>query len=167
MPEELWGEINVLLVGFGQQICRPIGPKCSACLNRHQCPASTDRSGAREARLQIKLEDADEMGVQEATGTAVKGEPEHDGDAGAAAALAVAAIVKKEVLVPADAGGDDSKAGAAATTSTHFAAAAVAAKREPRRSGRAPGAASPNTKVPRSSSLGRFSRKAKREPSDS
>ncbi len=29
-----WTEINWLLVGFGQQTCLPVGPKCGDCLNR-------------------------------------------------------------------------------------------------------------------------------------
>ena len=35
---EYWSEINELLVGFGQQICLPVKPKCTECLNRALCP---------------------------------------------------------------------------------------------------------------------------------
>ncbi|XP_006873933.1 PREDICTED: endonuclease III-like protein 1 [Chrysochloris asiatica] len=38
MPRELWGEINTLLVGFGQQTCLPVRPRCQDCLNRALCP---------------------------------------------------------------------------------------------------------------------------------
>ncbi|KAJ8889124.1 hypothetical protein PR048_008618 [Dryococelus australis] len=38
LPRELWDEVNHLLVGFGQQVCRPVGPACSTCLNRDLCP---------------------------------------------------------------------------------------------------------------------------------
>ena len=38
LPQELWKEVNHLLVGFGQQICRPIGPHCDECLNAKICP---------------------------------------------------------------------------------------------------------------------------------
>lgn len=31
LPEEYWIEINDLLVAFGQTICKPISPRCSAC----------------------------------------------------------------------------------------------------------------------------------------
>ncbi|TFY71651.1 hypothetical protein EVG20_g1361 [Dentipellis fragilis] len=31
LPKELHGEINHLLVGFGQVICLPVGPKCDEC----------------------------------------------------------------------------------------------------------------------------------------
>lgn len=38
LPQELWSEVNELLVGFGQQICLPQRPRCSTCLNRELCP---------------------------------------------------------------------------------------------------------------------------------
>ncbi|XP_030434962.1 endonuclease III-like protein 1 [Gopherus evgoodei] len=41
LPRDLWSEINWLLVGFGQQICQPVNPRCRECLNRHICPAAT------------------------------------------------------------------------------------------------------------------------------
>lgn len=37
LPVDRWIEINWLLVGFGQQICLPVGPKCGECLNREFC----------------------------------------------------------------------------------------------------------------------------------
>lgn len=40
LPAELWSEINLLLVGFGQQICKPVGPKCDECLNSAICPSA-------------------------------------------------------------------------------------------------------------------------------
>lgn len=40
MPKEMWQEINIMLVGFGQEICLPIGPKCSTCLNKDICPSA-------------------------------------------------------------------------------------------------------------------------------
>ncbi|XP_064151445.1 endonuclease III-like protein 1 isoform X2 [Loxodonta africana] len=40
LPRELWGEINTLLVGFGQQICLPLHPRCQNCLNQVLCPAA-------------------------------------------------------------------------------------------------------------------------------
>uniref|UniRef100_A0A6A7G4I1 Endonuclease III homolog n=2 Tax=Hirondellea gigas TaxID=1518452 RepID=A0A6A7G4I1_9CRUS len=46
LPKHLWGEVNLLLVGFGQQTCLPVGPKCSECLNSCDklCPAAGVRS---------------------------------------------------------------------------------------------------------------------------
>ncbi|XP_045676815.1 endonuclease III-like protein 1 [Phyllostomus hastatus] len=40
LPRDVWREINGLLVGFGQQICLPIRPRCQACLNQALCPAA-------------------------------------------------------------------------------------------------------------------------------
>ncbi|XP_012598990.2 endonuclease III-like protein 1 isoform X2 [Microcebus murinus] len=40
LPRELWSEINGLLVGFGQQTCLPVHPRCQACLNQSLCPAA-------------------------------------------------------------------------------------------------------------------------------
>ncbi|CAI9561848.1 unnamed protein product [Staurois parvus] len=40
MPRDLWSEINWLLVGFGQQMCLPVTPRCSECLNRDICPGA-------------------------------------------------------------------------------------------------------------------------------
>jgi len=38
LPESKWTEINWLLVGFGQQHCLPVGPKCTTCLCSQLCP---------------------------------------------------------------------------------------------------------------------------------
>ncbi|XP_049799165.1 endonuclease III-like protein 1 isoform X2 [Schistocerca nitens] len=38
LPRDLWTEVNHLLVGFGQQICLPVKPQCSSCLNQQLCP---------------------------------------------------------------------------------------------------------------------------------
>jgi endonuclease III len=46
LPRGMWGGINVLLVGFGQSICTPIGPKCDGCLNRDICPVGTGHKKA-------------------------------------------------------------------------------------------------------------------------
>lgn len=40
LPRDLWSEINWLLVGFGQQVCLPVGPLCSMCLNQYTCPSA-------------------------------------------------------------------------------------------------------------------------------
>lgn len=46
LPRELWSEINGLLVGFGQQTCLPVRPRCHTCLNRSLCPAAQSRGGS-------------------------------------------------------------------------------------------------------------------------
>ncbi|RZC43055.1 endonuclease III-like protein 1, partial [Asbolus verrucosus] len=38
LPKELWTEIGLLLVGFGQQICQPAKPQCATCLNKSVNP---------------------------------------------------------------------------------------------------------------------------------
>lgn len=38
LPQQMWSEVNHLLVGFGQQICQPIKPQCATCLNYQLCP---------------------------------------------------------------------------------------------------------------------------------
>ncbi|KAM9125824.1 endonuclease III-like protein 1 [Pangshura tecta] len=51
LPRDLWSEINWLLVGFGQQICLPVNPRCSECLNRHICPAAKGMADPRAPDL--------------------------------------------------------------------------------------------------------------------
>ena len=53
LPRELWGVINVLLVGFGQKVCLPIGPRCKDCLVNSLCP--TGRSNLRHDRSPTKF----------------------------------------------------------------------------------------------------------------
>ncbi|GAB0091502.1 Endonuclease III homolog [Sergentomyia squamirostris] len=40
LPFNLWEEINLLLVGFGQTICTPVSPKCNTCANNSICPSA-------------------------------------------------------------------------------------------------------------------------------
>uniref|UniRef100_A0A1B0BLX9 Endonuclease III homolog n=1 Tax=Glossina palpalis gambiensis TaxID=67801 RepID=A0A1B0BLX9_9MUSC len=40
LPQQLWGEVNHLLVGFGQTVCTPAKPKCENCLNNNICPSA-------------------------------------------------------------------------------------------------------------------------------
>uniref|UniRef100_A0A8C6VU42 Endonuclease III-like protein 1 n=1 Tax=Nothobranchius furzeri TaxID=105023 RepID=A0A8C6VU42_NOTFU len=47
LPRELWSEINWLLVGFGQQVCLPVSPLCSSCLNQNICPSGFPKCSAR------------------------------------------------------------------------------------------------------------------------
>lgn len=44
LPREYWAPINPLLVGFGQTLCLPIGPKCDDCPARHLCPKRGTKS---------------------------------------------------------------------------------------------------------------------------
>ncbi len=38
LPKQYWIEYNNLLVNFGQHLCRPISPMCSACPVKKFCP---------------------------------------------------------------------------------------------------------------------------------
>ncbi|KAH9115541.1 hypothetical protein LEN26_007530 [Aphanomyces euteiches] len=40
LPYEHWNDINMLLVGFGQQICLPVNPKCAECSISDICPSA-------------------------------------------------------------------------------------------------------------------------------
>jgi endonuclease-3 len=37
LPKKFWKRINALLVLYGQQVCRPVGPRCSACVIAANC----------------------------------------------------------------------------------------------------------------------------------
>ncbi|KAM6972511.1 endonuclease III-like protein 1 [Aplochiton taeniatus] len=50
LPRDLWSEINWLLVGFGQQVCQPVSPLCSLCLNQHSCPSAHQTSPAKRPK---------------------------------------------------------------------------------------------------------------------
>ena len=38
LPKKFWKRINTLLVSFGQNICKPVSPKCSVCGLKDICP---------------------------------------------------------------------------------------------------------------------------------
>lgn len=48
LPFELWGEVNLLFVGFGQTICKPVGPNCAECLNNKMCPSAFQKSPRKQ-----------------------------------------------------------------------------------------------------------------------
>ena len=53
-----WDEVNHLLVGFGQTICRPVGPKCSSCLCNDICPTGKKEvKQSNKATKKIELTD--------------------------------------------------------------------------------------------------------------
>ena len=37
LPKRYWIDINSLLVAYGQNICKPIGPKCDICKIEDMC----------------------------------------------------------------------------------------------------------------------------------
>eukprot|EP00897_Mesotaenium_endlicherianum_P008075 jgi/Mesen1/7296/ME000373S06361 len=44
LPKPLWAEVSLLLVGFGQQVCQPLRPKCSECRLSAICPSASPAS---------------------------------------------------------------------------------------------------------------------------
>ncbi|CAO1407394.1 unnamed protein product [Diamesa serratosioi] len=56
MPFELWGEVNLLFVGFGQTICKPVGPNCAECLNNKICPSAFQKSPRKQKTTKTSKE---------------------------------------------------------------------------------------------------------------
>ncbi|KAI9183505.1 alpha,alpha-trehalase nth1 [Blastocladiella emersonii ATCC 22665] len=50
LPRDKWGEINSMLVGFGQANCFPLRPLCAACPVQMQCPSSELRIPAQDSK---------------------------------------------------------------------------------------------------------------------
>ncbi|SPO27901.1 related to NTG1 - DNA repair protein [Ustilago trichophora] len=64
LPQELHGKINRLLVGFGQVICVPVGPRCDLCTlggGKGLCPSErkVDEKSALK-RVKVDLLDSDD-----------------------------------------------------------------------------------------------------------
>jgi endonuclease-3 len=73
LPRDQWGEINELLVGWGQTICKPIGPICDECPVSYACPkidvipsakkkksvGLNDGTPSRKKKIKIEYEDID------------------------------------------------------------------------------------------------------------
>lgn len=38
LPKKYWIDVNILLVKFGQNICRPVSPRCGICVLNDMCP---------------------------------------------------------------------------------------------------------------------------------
>ncbi|NLO30343.1 MAG: endonuclease III [Methanosarcina mazei] len=38
LPQKYWRHVNILLVKFGQNVCRPISPRCGICILNDICP---------------------------------------------------------------------------------------------------------------------------------
>jgi len=43
LPPSCWGPINGSLVNFGQQVCRPVGPRCESCPIASDCAYAKGR----------------------------------------------------------------------------------------------------------------------------
>ena len=65
LPQERWFEVNVLLVGFGQTVCKNT-PKCRNCDVSHLCPSASlepppKRQRVKPKKLKSKVEPASEQ----------------------------------------------------------------------------------------------------------
>ncbi len=38
LPQKYWRHVNILLVKFGQNVCRPVSPRCGICVLNDICP---------------------------------------------------------------------------------------------------------------------------------
>lgn len=38
LPQKYWMHVNILLVKFGQNVCRPVSPRCGICVLNDMCP---------------------------------------------------------------------------------------------------------------------------------
>ena len=54
LPKQHWTEINELLVGLGQTICRPVGPRCGECALSGMCPNAFKEESGTAARSRMK-----------------------------------------------------------------------------------------------------------------
>ncbi|KAI8968377.1 DNA glycosylase, partial [Mycotypha africana] len=50
LPKNKWKDINPLLVGFGQIVCLPRGPRCNSCPVSRYCPASDIKTVVKRKR---------------------------------------------------------------------------------------------------------------------
>ncbi|KAK1215677.1 alpha,alpha-trehalase nth1 [Marasmius sp. AFHP31] len=58
LPKELHAEINYMLVGFGQVVCVPIGPRCDQCVLSQDklCPSAQVPKARKTKTRKIKVE---------------------------------------------------------------------------------------------------------------
>ncbi|XP_024400082.1 uncharacterized protein [Physcomitrium patens] len=50
MPRSMWADTSFLFVGFGQQVCKPLAPKCEGCKVSQLCPSAFKQSPKRQTR---------------------------------------------------------------------------------------------------------------------
>eukprot|EP01068_Selenidium_serpulae_P010889 Selendium_serpulae@DN5554_c0_g1_i2.p2 len=51
IPPEMWHDVNSMLVGFGQQRCSAVSPKCETCLVSSMCPEGQRQLKKKQKRL--------------------------------------------------------------------------------------------------------------------
>ncbi|KAI9318377.1 DNA glycosylase [Dichotomocladium elegans] len=78
LPREYWRPVNPMLVGFGQILCLPRGPRCGECPVRDLCPSAVITT--EKVKKEIKIEKKGFAVVKEEafedTNIKVKSEPE-------------------------------------------------------------------------------------------
>ncbi|BGP13629.1 hypothetical protein JCM10213_007805 [Rhodosporidiobolus nylandii] len=68
LPKHLWPQINKMLVGFGQEICRPTAPRCDLCgvATARLCPSrrvvSPSKSPAKK-RLKVEVKEEEKVKI--------------------------------------------------------------------------------------------------------
>ena len=61
LPRDRWAPVNVLLVGFGQTLCKPIGPRCYECPVRDLCPKiGAKPSPKKKPSISVQLDTDDD-----------------------------------------------------------------------------------------------------------
>ena len=64
LPIEHWEDINDMLVGFGQTICKPVRPRCYECKARSLCPytpKTTEASASSKKRPTIDEDNEEQI----------------------------------------------------------------------------------------------------------
>ncbi|GAA5845621.1 hypothetical protein JCM9279_006051 [Rhodotorula babjevae] len=68
LPQHLWPSVNKMLVGFGQEICKPVGPRCDLCdvAKEKLCPSRrvVVPSPRKKVKVEVEVEVKDEEGVK-------------------------------------------------------------------------------------------------------
>jgi adenine-specific DNA glycosylase len=81
LPLPLWDEVPLELIGFGQETCTPLRPRCGGCPVRELCPSAECDSGSgggaapvvEGAPLADEAQDEAEAEAEEATEVDVEG----------------------------------------------------------------------------------------------
>lgn len=57
VPREIWAELNITLVGFGQQRCKALRPECEVCTAIALCPFGWSRVNCAENAVSAEIEE--------------------------------------------------------------------------------------------------------------
>ncbi|POY74351.1 hypothetical protein BMF94_2545 [Rhodotorula taiwanensis] len=58
LPKHLWPSVNKMLVGFGQEICKPVGPRCDLCdvATAKLCPSRRVVVPSPKKKVKVEIE---------------------------------------------------------------------------------------------------------------